>query len=322
MKYLLRWHFLIFKHFNTSQTILNTFLYFSNIGPPPPPPTPPPPPRWGDPTPVGEMWEVWVIYGLNIWYTHILHTYVLCLSWFVATWLFRIRDMFRKQQKLSAGYLDVTFCVSAIVLMRSSATIHSMRGHEMSMCASQPGRSVEGQVDVRISWIWIWTYGPLARYVKLRVAHAPEMPGKFSPPPRGSDTDMHHGTCVTHVSWYKPGSLTSGFVWSRWGEKRSRQFYVSGKRSIAERPTFCSRYFEIHFGQNPITRTTVTQDIIAGAMCRFQVTMSHNHSRQRVIMDGLLISSYIRIDKISLYKHNISNSIYKKKHKNTCSIKI
>ena len=41
--------------------------------------------------------------------------------------------------------------------------------------------------------------GPLARYVKLRVAHAPGMPGTFSPPPRVSDPDMHHGTCVKHV---------------------------------------------------------------------------------------------------------------------------
>ena len=42
-------------------------------------------------------------------------------------------------------------------------------------------------------------HGPLARYVKLRVAHAPGMPGTFSPPPRVIDPDMHHGTCVTHV---------------------------------------------------------------------------------------------------------------------------
>ena len=27
---------------------------------------------------------------------------------------------------------------------------------------------------------------------------------------------MHHGTCATHVPWCMPGSLTSGFVWSRW----------------------------------------------------------------------------------------------------------
>ena len=41
------------------------------------------------------------------------------------------------------------------------------------------------------------------------------MPGTFSPPPPLSDPDMHHGTCVTHVPWCMPGSITSGFLWSR-----------------------------------------------------------------------------------------------------------
>ena len=66
------------------------------------------------------------------------------------------------------------------------------------------------------------------------------MPGTFHPPPQISDPDKHHGTCVTHGPWCMPGSLTSGFLWSRWRGKRSRhsrrmrnpQFYVSGKRSI------------------------------------------------------------------------------------------
>ena len=58
-------------------------------------------------------------------------------------------------------------------------------------------------------------HGPLARYVKLRVAHASGMSGTFSPSPRVGDPDMHHGTCVTHVPWCMPGSLTSGFLWSR-----------------------------------------------------------------------------------------------------------
>ena len=55
------------------------------------------------------------------------------------------------------------------------------------------------------------------------------------PPPRVSDPDVHHGTCVTHVPWCMPGSLIS-----RWRRKRSRhsrrmrnpQFYVSGKRAM------------------------------------------------------------------------------------------
>ena len=86
----------------------------------------------------------------------------------------------------------------------------------------------------------LWCHGPLARYVKFRVAHAPGMPGTFSPPPLVSDPDMHHGTGVTHVPWCMSGSLTSGFIWSRWQGKRSRhsrrmrnpKFHVSGKRPI------------------------------------------------------------------------------------------
>ena len=63
---------------------------------------------------------------------------------------------------------------------------------------------------------WCWFHGPLNRYVKLRVAHAPGMPGTLSPPQRVSDLDMHHGTCVTHVPSCMLGSLTSDFLWNRW----------------------------------------------------------------------------------------------------------
>ena len=56
---------------------------------------------------------------------------------------------------------------------------------------------------------------------------------------------MHHGTCITHVPWCMRGSLTSGFLWSRWWEKHSRhsrcmcnpQFYVSSKRSYWHKAT-------------------------------------------------------------------------------------
>ena len=59
-------------------------------------------------------------------------------------------------------------------------------------------------------------HGPLTRYVKFRVAHAPGMPGTFSPPSRFqgkpllSDPGMHHGKCVTHVPWCMSGSLSRG----------------------------------------------------------------------------------------------------------------
>ena len=65
----------------------------------------------------------------------------------------------------------------------------------------------------------IW---PLARYVKLWVAHAPGMPGTFSSPPRVSGPDMHHGTCVTHEPWCVQWSLTGSFLWSQWWGKHYR----------------------------------------------------------------------------------------------------
>ena len=50
---------------------------------------------------------------------------------------------------------------------------------------------------------------------KIAGAHAPGMSGTFSPSLQACDPDMHHGTCVTHVPWCMPGSLTSGFLWNR-----------------------------------------------------------------------------------------------------------
>ena len=76
-------------------------------------------------------------------------------------------------------------------------------------------------------------HGPFGIYVNLRFVHAQGMPGTFSLPPRFNDPDTHHGTCL-------PGSLTSGFRWSRWREKpswhswrmRSPKFYISGMRPM------------------------------------------------------------------------------------------
>ena len=79
-------------------------------------------------------------------------------------------------------------------------------------------------------------HGPLARYVKLQVAHVPGMPGAFSPPSLVSDSDMYRGTCVTQVPWCMTGLLTSGFLRSRWRGKRSQ--CMSGKR-LMKRVSLC-----------------------------------------------------------------------------------
>ena len=86
----------------------------------------------------------------------------------------------------------------------------------------------------------LWIHEPLTRYIKLLVEHAPRMPGTFSLMPQVSDSNMHHGTCVTHVPWCMLGSLTSGFLRSQWRGKHSQhsrrmripQFYVFGKRPM------------------------------------------------------------------------------------------
>ena len=67
---------------------------------------------------------------------------------------------------------------------------------------------------------------------KIAGAHAPGMPGTFSPSPQVSDPDMHHGTCVTHVPWCMPGSPTIGFLWNRWRGKTFPAFPVHAQPAI------------------------------------------------------------------------------------------
>ena len=89
------------------------------------------------------------------------------------------------------------------------------------------------------------------------------MPGTFSPPLRVNDPDMHYGTCVTHVPWCMPGSLTSGFLWIRWRGKHSRhsrcmrnlQFYASDKRPVdaSIKNVFIWFWATLYKGWTPLT---------------------------------------------------------------------
>ena len=76
-----------------------------------------------------------------------------------------------------------------------------------------------------IKHIWLilqWPVLPWASYQTrtIGIAHAPGIPGTFSPPrlhrkPLVSDPGMHHGTCVSHVPWCMSGLLT------RYGGKKT-----------------------------------------------------------------------------------------------------
>ena len=121
------------------------------------------------------------------------------------------------------------------------------------VCATHPCPNFNGGLlpsEVGHSWtitphsnLWIYklTHGPLTRYVKLRVAHAPGMPGTFSPDgriqrrPLVSDPGMHHGTCVTHVPWCMSESLTRGAGENvpAFSAHAHTQVDVSGKRPMS-----------------------------------------------------------------------------------------
>ena len=113
-----------------------------------------------------------------------------------------------------------TLCVTILVLVQFQiwSSISSLKIYQpMSLqCNTSMKHSKHGSqrfVIVRFNPI---IHGPLARYVKLAGYACAGHAGDVFPAPRVGDPDMHHGTCVTHLSWYMPGSLTSGFLWSRW----------------------------------------------------------------------------------------------------------
>ena len=129
---------------------------------------------------------------------------------------------------------------------------------------------------MRNSWDVLWAddngYLLSMGLLSLRIALAPGMLGTFSPPPRVSDPDMHYGTCVTHVPWYIQGSLTSGFLWNRWREIRSRH------SRLMHNPQFCV------FGKRPMRLYLLDDNELQSALCS-----SDNFSSAIWYVDNLLI---------------------------------
>ena len=139
------------------------------------------------------------------------------------------------------------------------------------------------------------------------VAHAPGMPGTFSPSPRVSDPDMHHGTCVTHVSWCTPGSLTSGFLWSRWRGKRSRhsrrmrnqQFYVSGKRPMPRQQSCRDMCKILH--------RSICKNLMRDSKFELSLPLPHN--------EHYSVSNYWRLD-------CLINRLFRRRSKQTSKLRV
>ena len=104
-------------------------------------------------------------------------------------------------------HFDLVIRTTTKLMRYIEVTVFNRKVVQNMECHKRPGKSNRGSTlnskwatDEYCQWFRIQgLHGPLARYVKLRVAHAPGMPGTFSPPPRVSDPGMYHGTCVTHV---------------------------------------------------------------------------------------------------------------------------
>ena len=81
-------------------------------------------------------------------------------------------------------------------------------------------------------------HGPLTIYVKLRVAHAPGMPGTFSPPSTWKETASYPSQQASRHVRHASAVMHVGIANLRWWGKRSwhmrnLQLYVSGKRTMA-----------------------------------------------------------------------------------------
>ena len=104
------------------------------------------------------------------------------------------------------------------------------------------GRPMWGLFSIRDS-----SLSPCSYQIRtIADAHAPGIQGTFSLPPWVSDPDMHDGTCVTHVPSCMPGSLTSGFLWSRWRGKTFPAFPAHAQ------PTILRIWQEAHWGIWPL----------------------------------------------------------------------
>ena len=93
-----------------------------------------------------------------------------------------------------------------------------------------------------LRYVTLHEHGPLTRYAKLRVGHAPGMPGTFSPPPTSNETTSYRSQhasrhvrrarAVMHVGIDNPRRRGKRSRCSR--RMRNPQFCVFGKRPMQE----------------------------------------------------------------------------------------
>ena len=115
------------------------------------------------------------------------------------------------------------------------------RGNESSSSQVMSIRLFDAKSWLK-SWSFTvnWTHGPLTRYVKLQVAHAPGMPGTFSPAADfKGNRKLAIPTCVTARAWRTcrdacrdRAPAVTGKTFPAFPAHAHLQFCVSGKRPM------------------------------------------------------------------------------------------
>ena len=103
-------------------------------------------------------------------------------------------------------------------------------------------------------------HGPLTRYVKVRIAHAPGMQGTFSPPSTLKESASKQSRQASRHVRHARAVMYVGIANPQWRGKRSRhsqrmrrpQLYVSGKRPI-------ERHLTPYFHQTVRCNTNASQ---------------------------------------------------------------
>ena len=108
-------------------------------------------------------------------------------------------------------------------------------------------------------------HGPLTRYVKLQVAHAPGMPGTFSPAADFKENRLLAiPACITARAWRTCRDAcrdrlhaVTGKTFPAFPAHAHPQFYVSGKRPMEQCAKTPYKLFSLHIRVRAIVSTTL-----------------------------------------------------------------
>ena len=131
---------------------------------------------------------------------------------------------------------------------------------------------------------WHWWYYCQWASCQIRKIAGCACAGTFSPPPRDSDTDMHHGTCATHAKRVsrtcRDACRDRDFLWSRW------------RGNVPGIPGACATSNFTYLVRGPCTKLSVCDHILwltdmTYVIIRYDVIKWKHFSRYRPFEKGI-----------------------------------